>query len=310
MNLQYFYNFVIIVEEGSLTAAARKLNIAQPALSNQIKAMEKKYGARLFFRGARRLELTDAGRVLYERAKDICQIDQQAKNQIASGFSGEKGMLRLGASPAVNKKEIQRALLGFVREYPQTEVRLLLARSAELYKMLQNGIVEVAFAYGLQELPENVELVYSVENPMMAVYRPGAGLLDKIKKETVSVRDLSGIPLAMEEYYQAEAASAFRARDAQMYVKFLSSLPDMALVMAGEGLAVALVPQGAVPNLPEGLKTKRLSDSSLHNPRLSLLCQKGNYRSRVVNNFLQMVNDQADWTRQGKRLPGDKPADK
>ena len=44
MNLQYFYNFVIIVEEGSLTAAARKLNIAQPALSNQIKAMEKKSG--------------------------------------------------------------------------------------------------------------------------------------------------------------------------------------------------------------------------------------------------------------------------
>ena len=248
--------------------------------------------------------------MLYERARDICQIDQQAKNQIASGFSGEKGMLRLGASPAVNKKEIQRALLGFVREYPQTEVRLLLARSAELYKMLQNGIVEVAFAYGLLELPENVELVYSVENPMMAVYRPGAGFLDKIKKETVSVRDLSGIPLAMEEYYQAEAASAFRARDAQMYVKSLSSLPDMALVMAGEGLAVALVPQGAVQNLPEGLKTKRLSDSSLHNPRLSLLCQKGNYRSRVVNNFLQLVNDQVDWTRQAKRLPGDKPADK
>ncbi|MBQ3159193.1 MAG: LysR family transcriptional regulator, partial [Clostridia bacterium] len=72
MNLQYYYNFVTIVEEGSLTAASRKLHIAQPALSNQIKAMEEKYGTRLFFRGARRLELTDAGMILYQKAKRMC----------------------------------------------------------------------------------------------------------------------------------------------------------------------------------------------------------------------------------------------
>ena len=54
MNLQYYFNFVTIVEEGSLTAAAKKLRIAQPALSNQVKAMEQKYGTRLFFRGSRR----------------------------------------------------------------------------------------------------------------------------------------------------------------------------------------------------------------------------------------------------------------
>ena len=67
MNLQYYFNLVTIVEEGSLTAAAKKLRIAQPALSNQVKAMEQKYGTRLFFRGSRRLELTDAGSILYQR---------------------------------------------------------------------------------------------------------------------------------------------------------------------------------------------------------------------------------------------------
>ena len=64
MNIQYYYNFVTIVESGSLTAAAEKLHIAQPALSNQIKALEQKYGTRLFYRGARKLELTDAGAIL------------------------------------------------------------------------------------------------------------------------------------------------------------------------------------------------------------------------------------------------------
>ena len=64
MNLAYYANYVTIVEEGSLTAASRKLRIAQPALSNQIKALETAYGARLFYRGARKLELTDAAKAL------------------------------------------------------------------------------------------------------------------------------------------------------------------------------------------------------------------------------------------------------
>ena len=101
MNLQYYYNFVTIVEEGSLTAASRNLHIAQPALSNQIKAMEQKYGTRLFFRGARRLELTDAGMILYQQAKRMCEIEQAAKNEIASGFSGQKGTLRFGVTPSL-----------------------------------------------------------------------------------------------------------------------------------------------------------------------------------------------------------------
>ena len=88
MNLAYFANYVTIVEEGSLTAAARKLRIAQPALSNQIKALETTYGTRLFYRGARRLELTDAGRILYEKAKWMMAIETEARNEITSGFGG------------------------------------------------------------------------------------------------------------------------------------------------------------------------------------------------------------------------------
>ena len=96
MNLSYYSNYVTIVEEGSLTAAARKLRIAQPALSNQIKALEAEYGARLFHRGARRLELTDAGQILYQRAKRMLAIETAARSEIASGFGGTKGTLKIG----------------------------------------------------------------------------------------------------------------------------------------------------------------------------------------------------------------------
>ena len=90
MNLAYYANYVTIVEEGSLTAAARKLRIAQPALSNQIKALETAYGARLFYRGARKLELTDAGQILYQKAKWMIEVETAARNEIASGYGVER----------------------------------------------------------------------------------------------------------------------------------------------------------------------------------------------------------------------------
>ena len=238
MNLQYYFNYVTIVEEGSLTAASRKLHIAQPALSNQIKAMEQKYGTRLFFRGARRLELTDAGMILYQKAKRMCEIEQAAKNEIASGFSGQKGMLRVGVTPSVSGGIIADVLLDFAQKYPQTEIKYLEAGPADLCKMLQNGIIEVAVLKTVSDLPENVRLLCVQTIPTVALYKPGAGLLDKGKKDSVTISQLSGVPIAMEELYQGPVLAAFKAKEADFYLKSLSSSPGIAAKMAEAGLAV------------------------------------------------------------------------
>ena len=293
MNLQYYFNYVTIVEEGSLTAASRKLHIAQPALSNQIKAMEQKYGTRLFFRGARRLELTDAGMILYQKAKRMCEIEQAAKNEIASGFTGQKGMLRFGVTPFLAGGKVARALLTFAQKYPQTEVKFLEVGQMDLCKMLQNGIVEVAAVKTMSELPENVQLLASEPSPVMAVYQPGVGFLDKVKRDTVTIGQLSGVPLAMEELYQESAAAAFKAKDAELYLKSLSSNPRISLQMAQAGLAVALLSSQAVAAVDtEGLAVKRISDDGALTARYCLLAQRGNYRSQVVNNFLAVLSEE------------------
>ena len=241
MNLQYFYNYVTIVEEGSLTAASKKLHVAQPALSNQIKAMEQKYGTRLFFRGARRLELTDAGMILYQKAKRMCEIEQAAKNEIASGFSGQKGMLRFGVTPSLSDGKIADLLLTFAQKYPQTEIKYLEAGPADLCKMLQNGIIEVAALKTVSDLPDNVKLLAAHTSPTVAVFKPGAGLLDKVKKDSVTIAQLSGVPIAMEELYQGQVVAAFKAKEASVYLKSLSRSPIIPLKMAEAGRAVALV---------------------------------------------------------------------
>ena len=291
MNLQYYFNYVTIVEEGSLTAASRKLRVAQPALSNQIKAMEEKYGARLFFRGARRLELTDAGMILYQKAKRMCEIEQAAKNEIASGFSGQKGMLRLGVTPSVAGGKVADVLLDFAQKYPQTEIKYLEASSVDLCKMLQNGIIEVAVLKTIIDLPENVKVLATQTAPTVALYKSGVGLLDKGKKDSVTISQLSGVPLAMEELFYSAAQSAFKAKDATMYLKSLSSSPRVSVKMAQAGLAVALVSEFATEAVKGELAVKRISDGAALSARYCLVAQQGNYRAQVVNNFLSQLNE-------------------
>ncbi len=290
MNLQYYFNYVTIVEEGSLTAASRKLHIAQPALSNQIKAMEQKYGTRLFFRGARRLELTDAGMILYQQAKRMCEIEQAAKNEIASGFSGQKGTLRFGVTASVAGGSVAKVLVDFAEKYPQTEIKYLEAGPEDLCKMLQNGLIELAALKTVNDLPENVKLLCEEKSPTVALYKPGAGLLDKVKKDSVTISQLSGLPIAMEELYQSSVLAAFKAKGAEIYLKSLSSSPEMSLRMAQAGLAVALVSVHAAESMEkEGLVAKIISDGAAMTARYCLLAQRGNYRSQVVNNFMAML---------------------
>ena len=95
MTLDSYKNFVTIVESGSILAAANRLLIAQPSLSNQLKNIEKNYGAQLLIRGSRSLELTDAGRVFYRKAKEICRLEESLRNDITNHKTGFAEMLKI-----------------------------------------------------------------------------------------------------------------------------------------------------------------------------------------------------------------------
>lgn len=82
MNLEFYRNFLSIVECGTLSATARALHVAQSALSNQVKQLEKEYGVPLFDRGARKMQLTDAGQILYEKARNMILLEDAARKEL------------------------------------------------------------------------------------------------------------------------------------------------------------------------------------------------------------------------------------
>lgn len=93
MNTKQYRNFVAVAKCHSISGAARELLIPQPALTNQIKRIEAEFGAKLFIRHPRSMELTDAGRALYKTAEIILQMEENACTEIANLSKGEGGTL-------------------------------------------------------------------------------------------------------------------------------------------------------------------------------------------------------------------------
>ena len=291
MNLAYYANYVTIVEEGSLTAAARKLRIAQPALSNQIKALETAYGARLFYRGARKLELTDAGQILYQKAKWMMEVETEARNEIASGFGGTKGTLKIGITSSFENARLLDTLVAFADRYPETQIRVYEAELEELLKKLQNGKVEAIFVRPIKSDAENLEVLYTHPDTLAAVYKPGAFFADEPEPDT-TLEQLSKLPLSMLERSLPAFLNAFREKGLTLSPKFVSTRMQVALNWARAGKAVALAPKSAAEELGfTDLAEKTVSDSDLLVPAMTIVTQKSKYRSNIVNNFLLLLSE-------------------
>ena len=107
MNIEYYRNFIAIVEAGSISAAAKRVAVAQPALSNQLKTLQKKFGTPLLNlkRGGHTVELTEAGCILYNKAKYICSTEDNIIKEIADcagGFTSSRKLPTARAASAVH----------------------------------------------------------------------------------------------------------------------------------------------------------------------------------------------------------------
>lgn len=96
MDLKQLRYFMAIVEERQITAAARRLHMAQPPLSNQMKLLEEELGLTLFSRGPHHIELTDAGRLFAARAKELLEMAAATKRELRDFKQGLSGTLALG----------------------------------------------------------------------------------------------------------------------------------------------------------------------------------------------------------------------
>lgn len=143
MTLDSYKNFVAIVESGSILAAANRLLIAQPSLSNQLKNIEKNYGAQLLIRGSRSLELTDAGRVFYRKAKEICRLEESLRNDITNNKTGFAEMLKISIPAGNSAYFLHKFFDSFIEAHPKVNYDLYEIPSEFVIPNVLSGITEI-----------------------------------------------------------------------------------------------------------------------------------------------------------------------
>lgn len=143
MTLDSYKNFVAIVESGSILSAANKLLIAQPSLSNQLKNIEKNYGAQLLIRGSRSLELTEAGQIFYRKAKEICRLEGSLREDIVNSKTGFSDMLKISIPAGNSTYFLHKFFDPFMEEHPRVSYNLCEVPSEYVIPNVLNNTTEI-----------------------------------------------------------------------------------------------------------------------------------------------------------------------
>lgn len=138
---------VAVARHGSVTAAAHALNYAQPSVSHHLARLEAETGTKLIQRAGRGIRLTDAGRLLAERAAEVIGRLDAAENELAVYSGLRAGRLRLAAFPSALSTLVPSAAAMLRDKHPSVDLRLTEAEPPEALRMLRAGYVDVALIF-------------------------------------------------------------------------------------------------------------------------------------------------------------------
>ena len=288
MNFEHYKNFVTIVDCKNISAAASQLHIAQSALSNQVKAFEEMLGSPLLIRRPRTVELTDAGRIFYEAARNMVRLEDTAQREIHDCRQGRRGVLKIGLTPAFPDERIERLFHDFSSQNPFVSYEIYEANTNNLLELLKNGIVEVAVIRTPRYVPAYLEVASTARECFYAFCRAGSPYLSDAAGGMITVKQLQDVPLSVARGFRSLIVESCEACGFQPYLYSVSSSRKTTLMWAEMGQAVAIL--SAAPSVfqQEGLIRYTIEDENLAAQR-SVVTLRGRLLSSVSQWFLESM---------------------
>ena len=158
MNIRQAQYLIAVYEEGSISGAAKRLYITQPALSQTIQMVEKDIGARIFCRGTSPISLTPAGEKYIAAAHKLIALESGLYREIEEIRQETSGRLRVGISTLRSMSILPRVLPVFLQQYPSVELEIVESGSSSMDHLVLGGKVDMALLLSRSQVEE--ELVY------------------------------------------------------------------------------------------------------------------------------------------------------
>jgi DNA-binding transcriptional LysR family regulator len=249
LQLSHLTTFRQLVSDGNFTRASESLAISQPAVTQQIHAVERHFGVKLVEIVGRRMHLTDAGTFFAEHAERVLEVTAALERDMRAYAGAERGELRLGATVTIGSYGLAGIVAQFVRSHPRITLTVRVENTQRIAQAVLDGALSLALVEGpvddpaleIQPYQDDVlELVVSCDHPFARAKR-------------VRVADLAG-----EAFVARELGSGTRdlfesvLRSAGIEPRVVLALPTgegiVQAVEAGVGIAIisSLVTQAAV----------------------------------------------------------------
>lgn len=225
MDLRQLRYFVAIAESSSLSEAARRLHIVQPALSKRLADLEDELGAQLIVRGRLGTALTDAGRELYEHARIIEKQVESARQAVQERNGVMEGRISIGVlrtlAPALGAKIFSAIQERLSLVIPEIRV----GYSAELAQLLREGRLDISMNLPHEPTAKNVP-IYSERLCVVGV----PSILKKVPAEC-RPEDLKGVPLVLSSLQPAHSLLLDLARREELELRVIGGIEDIAALL-------------------------------------------------------------------------------
>lgn len=284
MDIRQLKYFLTIAEEGQITSAAKKLHMAQPPLSQQLKLLEDELGVKLLERGSRHVQLTDTGKILMNRARQILELSNSVVKEINDFSKGLKGTLHIGMVSSSGATLLNESILEFHKEHSGIKFEIYEGNTFELIDMLNKGIIEV----GIVRTPFNAlnfECKYAKAEPMIAAvpkeyyWNPA--------QNTISVSDLKNKPLIIYRRFEQLIYETCMENGFEPKVFCKNDDARTTLLWANAGLGIAILPKSAFELAANrNLLYKEIENEKLKT-QIAAIWVKDRYISTIASKFIE-----------------------
>ena len=284
MELRQLEYFVRIADTGSINEAARKLNMSQPPLSYSLRQLEGELGAELFTRSAKGVELTAAGRLLYERAENLLEFAHSTKKEVSE--AGKRRVLRIGITSSTVP-----TVLPFIAEFallnPDVSFEVHDGSSYTLLQLLLDGIIDISVARTPLRL-DSVDSLPLSHEPMLAV-SPTSAPPECEYTDHCRLADLIGRKLIIYRRYEELIMSTFASQGLTPEVFCICDDARDAMLWVGAGLATAIFP-ASMRSMCRELDIKTLSEPTLETETL-LITKRGAVIAPLARELLAVCSE-------------------
>lgn len=288
MTIETYYNFIKIIECGSIISASQELMIAQPALSTQLKNLEKNLGVKLVERSSKKVSLTPAGEIFYQKAQTICSLDTAMHSDISNYIKGTAGTLKISMNTSNPPSLLHTLFDKFVEAHPNITFQFNETHSNQIAENVRNGISEIGIIRSKVRNAEDFhQFPYLSEELMviLSIYSPLA------KYDSLTLEQIKNEPIATTDVLAPILTRAFQTINCEpnFYLR-TSSRGTASFWISNYKNCIAILPCSAEERTLDELNCKvlRITDYDFSTNR-SFLILKNRRLSPIAREFLHFL---------------------